>query len=328
MLTVVRTWADIASSVLTRAMAPIARKQLNIGHLKLPLTFKVWDSFEVTPIPYHYYQPVFNPHDLAETIWTKPDPLYGIDMNVPGQLTLLGSFTAFSSELLAIPINEPSEGYGFFYDNTFFESGDAEILYSMVRHIKPKKVMEIGGGYSTRLIKRALDKNREEGAVAEQICIEPYHNPWLEQLGVDKIIRSRVEDVDLSLFDELEEGCLLIIDSSHTLRTAGDVYVEYLHILPRLQKGVIIHIHDIFLPFDYPRHWVVSHRKFYTEQYLLQAFLAFNPEFEILAALKYLATYHFEEFAAVCPVFAQQLDRRFDPESITVSPSSFWIRRK
>lgn len=328
MLTSVRSWVDFASSLLTRAMAPIARKQINIGRFKLPLTFRVWDSFEVTPVPYHYYQPVFNPHDLAETIWTKPDPLYGIDMNVPGQLTLLRSFTAYSDELQTIPISEPSEDNGFFYNNTFFESGDAEILYSMVRRYKPKKVIEIGAGYSTRMIKRALKKNREEGAVAEQICIEPFSNPWLEQLGVDKIIRSKVEDIDLSLFDELEEGCLLVIDSSHTLRTGGDVYIEYLHILPRLQKGVIIHIHDIFLPFVYPRQWVVSDRRFYTEQYLLQAFLAFNPEFEILAALKFLATYHFEEFAAVCPVFAQQLDRRFDSENLTVSPSSFWIRRK
>ncbi|HEX6484723.1 MAG TPA: class I SAM-dependent methyltransferase [Ktedonobacteraceae bacterium] len=328
MSTIVRFWADIISSVLTRAIAPITRKQINIGRFKLPLTFRVWDSFEVTPILHHFYQPVFNPHDLAETTWTKADPLYGIDMNVPGQLTLLRSFAAYSGELQAIPISEPSEGYSYFYNNTFFESGDAEILYSMVRHFKPKKVVEIGSGYSTRLIKRALDKNREEGAVAEQICVEPYSNPWLEQLGVDKIIRSKVEDIDLSLFDELEEDCLLIIDSSHTLRTGGDVYIEYLHILPRLQKGVIIHIHDIFLPFDYPRQWVVSERRFYTEQYLFQAFLAFNPEFEILAALKFLATYHFEEFAAVCPVFAQQLDRRLDPENLTVSPSSFWIRRK
>ena len=325
---IVRNLTDSASSLITRAIAPIARKQAMIGPIKLPLTFRVWDSFKVTPVAHHYYQPVFNPHDLAETIWTKSDPLCGIDMNVHGQLTLLRSFTTYSGELQAIPISEPFEGYTFFYNNNFFESGDAEILYSMVRHFKPKKVIEIGCGYSTRLMKHALDKNREEGAVAEQICIEPYEMPWLEQLGVDKIIRAKVEDIDLGLFDELEEDCLLFIDSSHTLRTGGDVYIEYLRILPRLQRGVIIHIHDIFLPFDYPRQWVVSYRRFWTEQYLVQAFLTFNPEFEILAALRYLATYHFEEFAAVCPVFAHEFDRRNVPEAITVSPSSFWIRRK
>lgn len=328
MWNIVRTLADIVSSEITWAIAPIVRKQAMKGPVKMPLTFRVWDAFKITPVIHHYYQPIFNPHDLAETIWTKPDPLYGIDMNVQRQLAVLKAFTAYSDELQAIPMSEPPEGYSFFYNNNFFESGDAEILYSMVRHFKPKKVIEIGCGYSTRLMKCALDKNRHEGAAAEQICIEPYEVPWLEKLGVDKVIRSKVEDVDLSLFDELEADCLLFIDSSHTLRTGGDVYIEYLHILPRLQKGVIIHIHDIFLPFDYPRQWLVSHRRFWTEQYLMQAFLAYNPEFEILAALRYLATYHSEEFAAACPVFACQSERRMAHGAVTVSPSSFWIRRK
>ncbi len=139
---IVRTLADSASSVVTRAIAPIARKQAIMGPIKMPLTFKVGDSFKITPVTYHYYQPVFNPHDLAETIWTRPDPLYRIDMNVQGQLTLLRSFTSYNTELQAIPISEPSDGYSFFYNNNFFESGDAEILYSMVRHFKPKKVIE------------------------------------------------------------------------------------------------------------------------------------------------------------------------------------------
>jgi len=328
MWNIVRTSADIVSSVATRAIAPVVRKQSNKGPVKMPLTFKVWDTFKVTPVMHHYYQPIFNPNELAETTWTKPDPLYGIDMNEHRQLALLKEFITYGAELQAIPISEPTNSYSYFYNNNFYESGDAEMLYSMVRHFKPKKVIEIGCGYSTRLIKCALDKNRQEGVTAEQICIEPYEVPWLEQVGVDKVIRSKVEDIEMSLFDELEENCLLFIDSSHTLRTGGDVYIEYLHILPRLQKGVIIHIHDVFLPFDYPKQWVVSHRRFWTEQYLVQAFLAFNPEFEILAALRYLASYHFEEFAAVCPVFARQPERRMAHEAVTVSPSSFWIRRK
>ncbi len=156
---IVRTLTDSASSVVTRVIAPMVRKQANMGTVKLPLTFRVWDSFKITPVVHHYYQPVFNPHDLAETIWTKSDPLYGIDMNVEGQLDLAKVVHYLRGELQAIPISEPSEGYSFFYNNNFFESGDAEILYSMVRHFKPKKVIEIGCGYSTRLTKRALDKN-------------------------------------------------------------------------------------------------------------------------------------------------------------------------
>jgi len=150
------------------------------------------------------------------------------------------------------------------------------------------------------------------------VCIEPFENLWLEQIGVDDVVRQRVENIPLEFFACLQSGDILFIDSSHVLRTGGDVFHEYLRILPTLRQGVLIHVHDIFLPFDYPRDWIVEQRHFWTEQYVLQAFLAFNSAFGVLLAASYLAAYHRDALAAVCPVFAQQ-ERRV--------PGSFWLER-
>ena len=105
------------------------------------------------------------------------------------------------------------------------------------------------------------------------MCIEPYEMPWLEQLGIDAVIRKKAEDVYPDIFDQVEAGDILFIDSSHVLRISGDVFVEHLHILPSLKSGVLVHIHDIFLPYAYLRNWIVDERRFWTEQYVRQAFL-------------------------------------------------------
>jgi hypothetical protein len=168
-------------------------------------------------------------------------------------------------------------------------------------------------------MKKALDKNKEEGSLSVHICIEPYEMPWLESLGVDNVIREKVEDVALSVFTGLEENDIIFIDSSHVLRTAGDVFIEYLHILPSVKQGVIVHIHDIFMPFEYPKDWIVKKRIFFTEQYLLQAFLAFNPEFEVLLACSYLAHDFPDRLAAASPGYAA---------SQYSKPGSFWLRRR
>lgn len=199
-----------------------------------------------------------------------------------------------------------------------FGPADAEILYNVVIHFKPTRVIEVGAGYSTRMMKLALDTNRNEGVAAKHSCIEPYENPWLEELGIDEVIRERVEDVNLEIFDELKQNDILFIDSSHVLRTGGDVFTEYLHIIPKLNPGVLVHIHDIFLPYEYPRKWIVNKRQFWTEQYLLQAFLAFNSEFEVLLSVNYLAKQYPNELSGACPFFGR----------LKGGHGSFWIRRK
>jgi hypothetical protein len=139
--------------------------------------------------------------------------------------------------------------------------------------------------------------------------------PWLEKTGVS-VLRKKVEDVDLSFFSELGEDDILFIDSSHIIRPEGDVLFVYLELIPSLNRGVIVHVHDIFSPRNYLDNWLVSEVKFWNEQYLLEAFLSANSSWEITGALNYLHHNHYENLKAVCPFLGP--DRE---------PGSFYIRK-
>ena len=177
--------------------------------------------------------------------------------------------------------------------------------------------MEIGSGFSTLAAIKALDVNRLEdpGYQCEHICIEPYEMPWLEKAPV-RVIRQRVEKVDMKMFSLLKNDDILFIDSSHIIRPQGDVLYEYLEILPTLQSGVIVHIHDIFSPRDYPANWVVDEVRFWNEQYLLEAFLTQNRDWKIIGALNFLHRSHFSALSAKCP--------RLTPDR---NPGSFYIQK-
>ncbi|QWV95063.1 class I SAM-dependent methyltransferase [Geomonas oryzisoli] len=287
------------------------------GIERLPLTRRILLQVGVFPISRHYYEPQFD-HRAMRRPLDAERPLPGIDWNEAEQIELLGRFH-YADELLQFP-ERPRDGrIEFHYDNAMFPPGDAEILYSMVRHFRPGSVIEIGSGNSTLMVVNALQKNAEEeqGYRCRHICIEPYEMPWLEQTGVT-VLRERVESVDRELFATLQAGDILFIDSSHMIRPQGDVLAIYLEILPLLRPGVLVHIHDIFSPQDYPREWVVDEVKFWNEQYLLEAFLTMNREFRVVAGLSYLKLNHYDLLCACCPVFARQGG----------GPGSMWLRRE
>ena len=162
-------------------------------------------------------------------------------------------------------------------------------------------MIEVGCGCSTKIIRHALQLNRDESNVAgDHICIEPFEQTWLNEFtGID-LIRQKIEDVDLSLFEKLDEGNLLFIDSSHVIRPQGDVVREYLTIVPALKKGVYVHAHDIFTPHDYLSRWVRDEVKLWNEQYLVEALLSNNSSFEVVAALNLLKHQHYDELSSVC----------------------------
>lgn len=310
---------DRLAPLLYRLIGRILRVHAFLGAREMPNAHRALDKFGIACVPYHYYQPVYNPADLPEATWTDEDPLTGLDMNLDGQLALLQQFH-YQAELSAFPWDETEGGgLGFYHNNNAYVGGDAEMLYSMIRHFQPRLLIEIGSGFSTRMAKSALDKNRAEGHDARHVCIEPYEKPWLEQLGVNEVVRRRVEELPLDTFDALQANDILFLDSTHVLRTRGDVFYEYLRILPALNSGVLVHVHDIFFPLEYPRDWIQKNRWFWTEQYLLQAFLAFNSQFEVLLSLSYLAHYRKEALAEKSPVFAGQADAQ---------PGGFWMRKK
>ena len=308
---------DLSFSVVSAMAASVAKLQWLGGPERLPRSFRAWDARGVLPVPFHYYHPAFDPAALPESVWTREGCLPGVDLRASAQLELLNQFR-YTEELRKFPLNSTKKD-GFCYLNRMFGPGDAEILYSMIRHLKPQRMIEIGSGFSTLLAKAALDRNRAEGQDSEHICIEPYPKSWLENVNGTRLIRQPVETIDLAFFEQLGANDVLFIDSSHVLRIGGDVQFEYLEILPRLQPGVFIHVHDIFLPFEYPLSWIRDRKWFWTEQHLVQAFLAFNSAFEVVLALNYLNAHHREALACAAPIYG---------ESALSGPSSLWIRRK
>ncbi len=284
-------------------------------------TFSLCQILGFSIVSLHYYHPIPNLNTLKNDSWINPTKLFGIDMREEDQVKLLNQFTSkFKSEYDAFPQKKQLTPSKFYLRNGAFQFVDACILYCMIRQFKPRKIFEIGSGWSTCLSAEALLRNEEEtGCLGELVAFEPYPNDTLKAgfPGLSKLVISKVEDIDLTKFEELGENDILFIDSSHVLKIGGDVKFLYLEVLPRIQRKVLVHCHDIFLPAEYPSTWVMKDHKFWTEQYLLQAFLAFNTSFEVLWAGNYVRLTHPELLKAAFS---------FDLTDVLVS--SFWMRRK
>lgn len=277
-------------------------------------------GFHFTPV--HFGSPIPDTRTLKDSLWTEQSEIIGLDLNEANQLKLLSTFSfKFMNEYQSFPQMRTDVAHQYYVNNGTFEAVDGEILYSMIRHFKPKKVLEIGSGNSTYLSAQAILKNTADcGNECELTSVEPYPNDVLRKgfPGLSQLIIKKVEDIPLSQFTNLEENDILFIDSSHTLKIGNDVQYELLDVVPRLKKGVIVHFHDILLPVEYPKEWVLNKHLFWNEQYFLQAFLAFNNTFEILWASHYMYLKHL-----------QLLEDAF-PSCKThgwSGPGSFWIRR-
>jgi len=295
---------DILLACAALCVAPVVWLAARIGW-RAPLTRKVFDSFSIAVLRHHYYTPVVFPGDLAVGL-DSPRQLPGIDLKEEAQVRLLEAldFAAEASEALA----------GFDFDNPNFVRIDGFVLYAMLRHFKPKRMIEIGSGYSTRIAACALAQN--PGPCAHS-CIEPFEMPWLEELDVE-VIRDRVEKIPLAMFETLEAGDVLFIDSSHAIRPQGDVVRIYLQILPLLAPGVIIHVHDVYTPHDLHPYLVLEQRKLWNEQFLMEALLSGGDRFSVLLANYWIGRQHPELFAKVVPGY------RLPPER---DGCSFWMRR-
>jgi len=286
------------------------------------VTFPLWQQLGVHVTPVHYYQPIPDTRALTDSVWEGRSELVGVDLNQSAQLKLLDEFSAgWKQEYEKFPRSKEHVQHSQFYmDNSAFTSVDAEVLYCMIRMFKPRKIIEIGSGYSTLLSAQAILRNKAEiGLSCELLACDPYPSEFLVKgfPGLAGVVQKRVEEIPLSFFASLVENDILFIDSSHVLKIGGDVQFEFLEILPRLANGVLVHVHDIFLPAEYLKEWVKHDREFFSEQYLLQAFLTFNKSFRVLWAASYMHLNHPEKLeAAFC---SYERTQRW--------PGSFWIQR-
>jgi predicted O-methyltransferase YrrM len=286
--------------------------------------FDYWQRRGYHVLPVSFYSPVPDTRALPARVWPGADRLVAVDLAVDEQLERLAGFRArFAEEYGEFPVGPTPGESGFHLDNGTFGPGDAEILYCMVRDLQPGRIIEIGSGMSTLVIDRALAANREHGAPpCTYSVIDPFPSQAARSADAVTVLRAQpVQDVELAVFEELDAGDVLFIDSSHVVATGSDVVFEYLEVLPRLRPGVVVHAHDIFLPREYPRSWLVDHHLFWNEQYLLAAFLTLNPSFHVLWSGRYLHEHHWEALTAALPSMAA-----LDPAGDR-GPCSFWMTR-
>lgn len=266
----------------------------------------------------HFYSPIADPSDLRdreEIIWRKNDELFGIDFNSDASLNLLEQIRP-NTDTIDYPIEDEGNNR-YFYKNDQFPLLDGEFLHLALCHFRPKTLIEVGSGFSS-LITAEVNCN----FLDEQLnfyCVEPYPRQFLIDgvKGISSLIQQKVENIELEFFDQLTNGDILFIDSSHVSKTGSDVNYLFFEVIPRLKPGVLVHIHDIFLPDEYPKVWMIDEGRNWNEQYLVRAFLQDNANWEITWAANYMATRYAEKVKAVFPRF---------PE--LGGGGSLWIRKR
>ena len=269
----------------------------------------------------HHYSPVPDTRKLAKRrfalrVWPEgePHPTPGIDWRGDAQLALCRDVFA-AQQPLDFPTEPPDDGE-FWQGNGLYPPLDAWVLQAMLRHFKPARVIEVGCGFSSRVTARV---NRElfDGNI-RFTCIDPVIRVPIQQevQGITEIREEEVQDTPLELFAELQANDVLFIDTTHAVKTGGDVPWIYNRILPSLRPGVLVHLHDVFLPGDYPPEWVLEGRA-WNELYLLQSFLVFNAGFEVVFGVRWMMQNHPDALLGAFP----------GPGPHHELASALWIRR-
>jgi predicted O-methyltransferase YrrM len=246
--------------------------------------------------PGHFYSPIPCIKEVRgreEEIFGRiPRELPGINLNEAGQWGLLQEFKTYYREL---PFTaHKAEGLRYYYENGAYSYSDGIFLYCMLRHLRPRRIIEIGSGYSSCVI---LDTNQHCLAnTAACTFIEPYAQRFLSLVSPQEaerlhLVQKTLQDIDVGMFEELSTNDVLFIDSTHVSKVGSDVNRLFFDILPRLRSGVFVHFHDIFYPFEYPKDWIYEGRA-WNEDYLLRAFLQFNNAFEIQFFSSFLEHFH------------------------------------
>jgi hypothetical protein len=179
---------------------------------------------------------------------------------------VIDEFTAFAERLAAIPVDEPSDPNTPYWENGYVMGLDPVSLYAFPKLFNSRLYLEIGSGNSTKFVRRSIQDNNLQ---MEVVSIDPYPRAEIDSL-CDEIVRRPLEELNLDVVDKLGDGDILMVDNSHRCFQNSDVAVMFMEVLPRLGRGVLIYIDDIYLPYDYPPEWA---QRYYSEQYLLGVLL-------------------------------------------------------
>ncbi len=256
--------------------------------------------------PGHFYSPIPSDADIARyaapLAAARPRTLPGIDLNEAGQLALLEEIAGYYPELPFPAL--PTPGHRYYFENGAYSYSDAICLYGMMRHARPRRIIEVGSGFSSCAM---LDVNdRCFGSEIRCTFVDPYPERLLSLITPDdrariEILQLSVQTVPLDRFGALEANDILFIDSTHVAKLGSDVCHLFGQVLPILQPGVYVHIHDIFYPFEYPPEWFAVGRA-WNETYFLRAFLTFNTAYRIVLFNTFLEAFHRDVFEARLPL--------------------------
>ncbi len=248
--------------------------------------------------PGHPLSPIPDLNEIrqqADIIWHETGKeIPGIYTHEKQQLNLLESFIPYIDTFPAFPETK-QKNFRYFTSNGSYGIGDAFFLYSMMRHFKPQRIIEVGSGFSSALM---LDINdRFFNNHITFTFIDPSPERLLSALTLaDKektcIIAKQVQKVSLDVFKQLKKNDILFIDSSHVSKIGSDVNYLFFDVLPQLAPGVLVHIHDVCWGFEYPKEWVLHEQRFWSEQYLLRGLLMYNHVFRIILFSSFLFRFH------------------------------------
>jgi hypothetical protein len=248
--------------------------------------------------PGHFYSPDVNVKEVKKDenrIWDNSKEIQGVNLNSSEQINLIKEFEQYYND---IPFSdEEKDTLRYYFKNTYYSYSDAIMLYSFIRHYQPQNIIEIGSGFSSAVMLDTKDIFKLDTTIT---FIEPYPIRLKSLLTAQdknsyKIIETGVQAVPLDEYRKLTKGDILFIDSTHVSKTGSDVNHIIFEILPILQSGVLVHFHDVFSSFEYPKNWVYEGRS-WNEDYILRAFLMNNNSYSIKMFTHYLHTHHKESF--------------------------------
>jgi len=269
----------------------------------------VADRVGLQVVPKNYYSPIPDLRTLPADIWDRRSELRGIEWDLDAQV-------AWIERELADAMREFAPPPGYSPDNPSYGRVGADLLHGVVRGLRPRRIVELGSGQSTLIMAAATERNRAEGAETELRTFDPFPTVARPGLpGLASLEAVRAQDVPLDVFTSLQDGDVLFVDTTHTVKVDSDVNRIVLDVLPALAPGVLVHVHDIFLPYEYPRRWHEESGFHWAEQYLLQAFLAGNRGFEVLAATLALCRERPDAMARLAPTWRPGAEA-----------SAFWLR--
>ncbi|MCS3744337.1 class I SAM-dependent methyltransferase [Rhizobium sp. BK661] len=271
---------------------------IDLGNIVLELAgseeYKTWARNRLFVPPGHFYSPIVDKFE-ATTYFDRergapvPDAIAGVTVDRSALLDLWNKLVPLMHDN-PFPA-EKSEDFRYYFGNPNFSYGDGSVWHAMLRYLKPKRVIEIGSGYSSANLIDTIERYFDHDV--ELTFVEPFpellRNLIGDAPGRARILPNPVQDCDLGVFRALEAGDILFIDSTHVLRTGSDVCFELFEILPVLADGVIVHIHDMFWPFEYPEQWVIDDNRSWNELYAVRALLTGNPEWKVIMFNDYIA---------------------------------------